>query len=143
MSETTAATARRTGAARNRRRQLLTGLAAVVILGALAYGIYVFAFAGRSVSTDNAYVGAEVAQVTPLVSGPVASVSARETEFVKAGQPLVVLDDSDAKIAVAQAEAALVAQAGDAVGVLAGGQRRARLGKRAASWPARAVSLAA
>jgi membrane fusion protein (multidrug efflux system) len=107
MSETATASASRTGVARTRRRHLLIGLAAIVVLGLVAYGIYALAFAGRSVSTDNAYVGAEVAQVTPLVSGPVAAVPARETEFVTAGQPLVVLDDSDARIAVAQAEAAL------------------------------------
>lgn len=105
MSETI--TVSRPAVARSRRRQLLIGLAAIVIVGAVAYGIYAVLFAGRSVSTDNAYVGAEVAQVTPLVSGPVAAVPARETQFVKAGQPLVLLDDSDARIAVAQAEAAL------------------------------------
>ncbi|HEX3701630.1 MAG TPA: HlyD family efflux transporter periplasmic adaptor subunit [Phenylobacterium sp.] len=107
MSDTTTATADRADAARSRRRRLLIGLAAAVIVAAIAYAIYAFAFAGRSVSTDNAYVGAEVAQVTPLISGPVAQVPARETEMVRTGQPLVVLDDSDAKIAVAQAEAAL------------------------------------
>jgi membrane fusion protein (multidrug efflux system) len=41
------------------------------------------------------------------VAGPVARVLVRETEIVKAGQPLVLLDDSDARIAVAQAAAAL------------------------------------
>jgi membrane fusion protein (multidrug efflux system) len=107
MSDTATASASRTGASRSRRRRLLTGLAAGVIVLAVAYGIYAFLFAGRSVGTDNAYVGAEVAQVTPLVSGPVARVQVRETEFVHTGQPLVLLDDSDARIAVAQAEAAL------------------------------------
>lgn len=90
-----------------RRRQLLTWLAIAVAVGAVLWAGYAFLFAGRTVSTDNAYVGAEVAQVTPLVGGPVAQVLVRETQTVKAGQPLVVLDDSDARIAVAQAEAAL------------------------------------
>ncbi|THD81108.1 MAG: HlyD family efflux transporter periplasmic adaptor subunit [Phenylobacterium sp.] len=112
MSDTTTATA--TGAAtsarsgaRSSRRRLLTLLAAVVVVGVVAYGVYALLFAGRSVATDNAYVGAEVAQVTPLVSGPVAQVPAKETQTVRAGQPLVILDDADARIAVAQAEAAL------------------------------------
>jgi membrane fusion protein (multidrug efflux system) len=93
--------------ARSRRRRYLTWLAIAVVVGLVAYGIYAVLFAGRTVSTDNAYVGAEVAQVTPLVAGPVADVKVRETQFVHAGDPLVLLDDSDARIAVAQAEAAL------------------------------------
>ena len=112
MSDTATLTAARAPhAARTpaaaRRRRLLTLLAAAVIVAGVAYGGYVFAFAGRSVSTDNAYVGADVAQVTPLVAGPVAQVPARETATVHAGQPLVILDDADARIAVAQAQAAL------------------------------------
>jgi membrane fusion protein (multidrug efflux system) len=90
-----------------RRRRLLMMLGAAVALVAIAYAVYAFVFAGKTVATDNAYVGAEVAQVTPLVSGPVAAVPARETQFVRAGDALVMLDDSDAKIAVAQAQAAL------------------------------------
>jgi membrane fusion protein (multidrug efflux system) len=90
-----------------RRKRLLTLLGAGVAVAAIGYGGYSLAFAGKSVSTDNAYVGAETAQVTPLISGPVAQVLVRETQTVKAGQPLVILDDSDQRIAVAQAQAAL------------------------------------
>jgi membrane fusion protein (multidrug efflux system) len=91
----------------SRRRVLLTGLAAVVVLGAAGYGLYAFLVASRYVSTDNAYVGGDVAEVTPLVSGQVQSIPVAETQVVKAGQPLVILDPADAKIAVAQARAAL------------------------------------
>jgi membrane fusion protein (multidrug efflux system) len=90
-----------------RRGQLLTLLAAVVVVGVVVWAIWWLALAGREVSTDNAYVGAEVAQVTPLVSGPVAKVLVSETQWVKAGQPLVLLDDADARIAVEQASAEL------------------------------------
>lgn len=103
MTDTTASPARATA----RRRRLLTWLAIAVVVGLVLYGLYALLFAGKTVSTDNAYVGAEVAQVTPLVPGPVAAVPAKETQFVHTGDPLVVLDDSDARIAVAQAEAAL------------------------------------
>ena len=94
-------------AAKARRRRLLIWLAIAVVIGAVFYGAYVLIFGGKTVSTDNAYVGADVGQVTPLIAGPVAKVLVRETEQVKAGQPLVVLDDSDARIAVEQAQAAL------------------------------------
>ena len=94
-------------AAKARRRRLLIWLAVAVVVGVLIYGAYVFLFGGKTVETDNAYVGAEVAQVTPLIAGPVAKVLVRETETVKAGQPLIVIDDADAKIMVEQARAAL------------------------------------
>jgi membrane fusion protein (multidrug efflux system) len=107
MSTTTASVLPAQKVATARRRRLLTWLAVGVLIAAAAYGAYALMFAGRTVSTDNAYVGAEVAQVTPLVGGPVAAVPAKETQSVRTGQPLVILDDSDARIAVAQAEAAL------------------------------------
>jgi membrane fusion protein (multidrug efflux system) len=92
---------------RARRRRLLQMLAAVVAVAAVLYGAWELLFAGSTVSTDNAYVGADSAQVTPLVAGPVAKVLVAETQVVAAGDPLVILDDSDARIAVAQAEAQL------------------------------------
>lgn len=61
----------------------------------------------NQVATDNAYVGADTAIVTPRVPGAVAQVLVSDTQPVKAGQVLVVLDDSDARLAVANAEAAL------------------------------------
>jgi membrane fusion protein (multidrug efflux system) len=94
-------------AARARRRRLLAILAIVVVIGVVLYGVYALLFTGKTVSTDNAYVGADIAQVTPLIAGPVAQVLVRETEQVKAGAPLVILDDADARIAVEQARAAL------------------------------------
>ncbi|MBO9708431.1 MAG: HlyD family efflux transporter periplasmic adaptor subunit [Caulobacter sp.] len=94
-------------AAASRRRRLLSGLAAVVVIGAVGWTAYAFLIGGKHVETDNAYVGADSAQVTPLVSGPVAKVLVSETQIVQAGQPLVVLDDADARIAVLSAQAAL------------------------------------
>jgi membrane fusion protein (multidrug efflux system) len=90
-----------------RRRQLLTGLAAVVIVSAAGWGLFAVLIGGKHVETDNAYVGTDSAQVTPLVSGPVAKVLVSETQIVAAGQPLVVIDDADAQIAVLSAQAAL------------------------------------
>jgi membrane fusion protein (multidrug efflux system) len=89
------------------RRRLLTGLAVVVVVGIVLWALYAFFIGSRHVETDNAYVGAEVAQVTPLISGPVAQVLVSETQTVAAGQPLVVIDDADARIAVLAAQAAL------------------------------------
>ena len=58
-------------------------------------------------STDDAYVSGNVVQITPQVSGTVVAIGADDTQFVKAGQTLVKLDQEDAKVALDQAEAQL------------------------------------
>ena len=89
-------------AARGRLFALLgLGLAGVVVL----YGIYYLLVASHFVSTDDAYVGADVASVTPLVSGAVKSVQVADTQAVKAGDVLVEIDPADATLAVARADA--------------------------------------
>ena len=97
----------RVAKAGRRRRNLLAVLGAVVVVAAVIWGLYYFLVSSHYVETDNAYVGADTAQVTPLVSGQVAKVLALETQTVKAGDPLVIIDDADARIALAGAEAAL------------------------------------
>ena len=58
-------------------------------------------------TTDDAYVNGNVVQITPQISGTVVAIGADDTQFVKAGQPLVRLDQADAKVALDQAEAQL------------------------------------
>jgi membrane fusion protein (multidrug efflux system) len=94
-------------ASNTKRRRQLTLLGGAVAIGVVAYGAWWLAFDSHYVETDDAYVGAETAQVTALSPGPVAKIFVSETQAVKAGDPLVIIDDSDARIAVAQAEAAL------------------------------------
>jgi membrane fusion protein (multidrug efflux system) len=89
-------------AARKRLFAMLgLGLVAAVVL----YGLYYFLVASHFVSTDDAYVGADVAQVTPLVSGPVKAVHVADTQAVKAGDVLIEIDPADATLAVARADA--------------------------------------
>jgi membrane fusion protein (multidrug efflux system) len=94
-------------AANGKRRRQLTLLGGAVAVGLVGYGAWWLAFDSHFVETDDAYVGAETAQVTALSPGPVAKIFVSETQSVKAGDPLIVIDDADARIAVAQAEAAL------------------------------------
>ncbi len=93
-----------------KRKRGFTILGGVVLAAALVYGGYEWLFAGRYVETDNAYVAAEIAPVTALSAGTVTRVAAVDTMAVKRGDVLLELDQSDARIAVAEAEAA-VAQA--------------------------------
>jgi membrane fusion protein (multidrug efflux system) len=91
----------------NTRKTLLTGIAAIVLLGGASYGGWYALVGSHYVETDNAYVGADTAQVTPMVSGQAIAVLAADTRTVKRGDILVRLDDSDARITLASAEADL------------------------------------
>jgi len=90
-----------------KRKKLLGILAIVVVTLAILWGLWYFLTQAGRVHTDNAYVGADSAQVTALVSGPVKEVRVSGTQAVKKGDILVILDDADQRIAVADAEAAL------------------------------------
>lgn len=89
------------------RKRLLTGIAAVVLVSGVGYGAWYALVGSHYISTDNAYVGADSASVTPMVAAQVAGVAVSDTQTVKKGDVLVQLDDSDARIALAQAEADL------------------------------------
>lgn len=88
-----------------RRKTLFIALGGLVALAALGYGAYWSLYASHFVSTDNAYAAVEVAQVTPAISGTVKEVKVTDTQAVKTGDVLVVIDDSDARLTLAQAEA--------------------------------------
>jgi membrane fusion protein (multidrug efflux system) len=94
-------------AGNNKRRKALTALAGVVVIGAAGFGLYEWLVASHYESTDNAYVQGNVIQITPQIGGTVMAILADDTDFVKAGQPLVKLDPADAKVALDQAEANL------------------------------------
>ncbi len=93
--------------ANGNRRKALLGVASVVVLAGIAYAIYWALVLNHFESTDNAYVQGNVVQLTPQVAGTVISIAADDTDFVKAGQPLVKLDPADARVALDQAEAQL------------------------------------
>src|SRR6202011_5245614 len=92
----------------NRKRWLWLSIfgGAFLVIGA-AYGLYWANVLRYRQSTDDAYVNGNVVQITPQISGTVVSIGADDTQFVKAGQPLVQLDQADAKVALDQSEAQL------------------------------------
>ena len=93
------------------RRRLFLGAAALAILGAAGWFGYDYWTVGRFlVDTDDAYVQADFAVLAPKVSGYVASVPAIDNAAVKAGDPLVVLEDGDYRDALRLTEAQLAAQ---------------------------------
>jgi membrane fusion protein (multidrug efflux system) len=92
---------------KGRRRRALLGVTGAVLLGGIAYAVYWALVLNHYESTDNAYVQGNVVQLTPQVAGTVVAIAADDTDFVKAGQPLVKLDPADARVALDQAEAQL------------------------------------
>lgn len=98
-----------TTAAQNKakRNKLLMGLGALVLLLGLTYYLWDLFIGSQRVTTDDAYVGAETAMITPMVAGQIADVKVSDTQLVHRGDVLAVIDDSDARIALASAEADL------------------------------------
>jgi membrane fusion protein (multidrug efflux system) len=78
----------------------LIALAAVVLLAGAAWAFYWHGFARWRISTDDAYVGGNIVQLTAEIPGSVRAIHARETETVAVGQTLLELDPSDARIAM-------------------------------------------
>jgi membrane fusion protein, multidrug efflux system len=90
-----------------KRKKALAIAAAVFGAIGIAYSAY-WGLSGRYYeSTDDAYVAGNVVQITPQVAGTVIGIRADDTDFVKAGDNLILLDQADAKVALEQAEAAL------------------------------------
>lgn len=89
-----------------KRKKWLSIVAVIFVICAIVYIVWTVFF-GHVEDTDNAYVGADTAQVSSMVGGQVAHVSVEDTQSVKAGDTLVKIDDRDAKIALAQAQADL------------------------------------
>ncbi|MEW6255943.1 MAG: HlyD family secretion protein [Pseudomonadota bacterium] len=97
-------------AGRGRRRSLMMGVAALVAVGLGWAGLNYWTTWRFQVSTDNAYVGADIAVVAPKVPGYVAAVPMAANSHVKAGEILVQLDDRDYRVAVDQARARIGTQ---------------------------------
>ena len=83
---------------------------ALFVLGPLALlvgAVEWYLQGGRYVSTDNAYVRADMVNIATDVSGIVAETMVHENQPVTAGQVLFRLDDEPFRIALAQADAQL------------------------------------
>jgi membrane fusion protein, multidrug efflux system len=93
----------------NRRKRIVLFGALALTVAAAGTGSWIYwkEVGSRFVSTDNAYTAAEVAVVTAEIDGPVAAVNVVDSQEVKHGDVLVVIDDTDAKLALRQAEADL------------------------------------
>ncbi|WP_053063972.1 HlyD family secretion protein [Caballeronia mineralivorans] len=91
-----------------RRNRLFLLLFGTALLLALAAGVHWWTVGRYVEETDNAYVGGNVVPIAAHAAGTVREVTVGNTQYVKAGQALVLLDDTDAQAALTQAQARLV-----------------------------------
>ena len=83
------------------QRLALIGVPVLVMLGALMFWLQ----GGRHISTENAFVKADIAQIASEVPGRIMELNIRDHAVVAAGDVLVRLDPSTYKLALAKAEA--------------------------------------
>ena len=85
-------------------------LGGLIVLAGARYG-YEYWTVGRFIeSTDDAYAGGNVTPISPHVAGFVAQILVGDNEYVRAGQPLIRLDDRDFRAAVDRAAAIVEAR---------------------------------
>lgn len=90
---------------KNRRGFLLRLLGVIVLLAFIGWLLWYFLDGRWYESTDDAYVGGNVVQITPQIPGTVVSIGADDGDLVKQGDMLVKLDQADADVALAEAKA--------------------------------------
>ena len=89
---------------RQRRQKWLVILTVALIIVAIAVGAWWLLYGSHYQSTDDAYVAGDMVNVMPQVGGTVVSIGADETDLVRAGQELIKIDPTDARIALQDAE---------------------------------------
>ena len=84
-------------------------LLVVLPVAAVAGGFTWWLSGGRYISTDNAYVGADKALITPYVTGPIVAIHVKEGQHVEVGDPLFDIDPAPYETALALAKGRLEA----------------------------------
>nr|WP_254926122.1 HlyD family secretion protein [Bordetella genomosp. 11] len=95
------------------RRTILLGAGALAIAAALAWGAHWWLVGRYIESTDDAYLQADSVTIAPKVSGYVTQVYVADNQAVRAGDPLVRLDDRQYRAAQDQARATVDARQAD------------------------------
>ncbi|HGJ5892310.1 MAG TPA: multidrug efflux MFS transporter periplasmic adaptor subunit EmrA [Arsenophonus apicola] len=87
-----------------KRRTIIILVSIFFIITALICGIYWFLVLRHHQSTDNAYIAGNQIQLMSQVPGSVITVNVENTDFVKSGTVLVMLDPKDAILALEKAK---------------------------------------
>lgn len=94
----------------NKRFIIILGL--LVLIGG-SIGIYKYSYSLNHEWTDNAQIEATITPIIPRVSGYVEKVFVKDDQFVKKGDTLLIIDRTEYKLRLAQAQADLaIAESG-------------------------------
>ena len=93
--------------AKKKKNPVFYAVVAVAVLGAAFFGVREYQYSQTHEETDDAQIAADVSPVISKISGYISEVKVKDNQFVKKGDTLIVLDNRDQKMALAQAEAAL------------------------------------
>jgi membrane fusion protein (multidrug efflux system) len=96
-------------------RAVMWSLPAIV----LAVSLFVWLSSGRYISTDNAYVKGDRAQIAPELSGIIVEVPVQENQHVSRGQLLFKLDDQSYRLSLAKIDAEIETTRADIRGLRA------------------------
>ncbi len=91
------------------RRKWILPIIAVVVLGALVWGVQKYLYSRVHESTDDAQVEGHIIPVLSKVGGYVDAVTVQDNDSVSAGSMLVRIDDAEYRVKLAQADADLAA----------------------------------
>jgi membrane fusion protein, multidrug efflux system len=89
------------------RRKWMLLLVIVFVAAAIAYAVHWYVHGRHFEYSDDAYVTADIVQITPQVAGTVVAIAVNETDAVRAGEVVVRLDSTNAQVALREAEAQL------------------------------------
>ncbi|WP_438436753.1 multidrug efflux MFS transporter periplasmic adaptor subunit EmrA [Kluyvera sichuanensis] len=92
---------------KGKRKRALILLTLLFVIIAVAYGSYWFLVLRHYEETDDAYVAGNQVQIMAQVSGSVTKVWADNTDYIKQGDVLVTLDQTDAQQAFEKAQTQL------------------------------------
>lgn len=96
-------------AANTRRNPVPFIILGIALVGGGYWGYNKWIWSSSHESTDNAQIDGHIVPVIARVGGYVRTVNAGDNKHVDASSPLVIIDDSEYKVRVAQADADLAA----------------------------------
>lgn len=91
---------------KHRTKKIISSIVSIAVIIAAGFWIYTkFAHRGNVEFTDNAQIKQQIVPVNSRVQGYIKEIRFREYEQVKKGDTLVIIDDADMRLRVAQAKA--------------------------------------
>lgn len=106
-----------------KRRYIFIGVGAAAVIAASVWGLDWWTRGRFIVSTDNAYVRADITLVSSRIEGQVLQVHVGDNQPVAAGAPLVDIDPADSEATMAKAEADLARARADVARAVADAAR--------------------